>query len=119
MSERDRLFLLHPGFVDPAQGAHSFYCVDCAAIEGVLTYYPELRSRISVEHLAFLRPRAPLVELLGAEHQSCPVMVIGIRPSPPVAGLESSTSTGRLFAHGVPAITSYLAAVYQIPVVHP
>ena len=119
MPERDRLFLLHPGFVDPSLGDQPFYCVDCAAIEGVLTYYPEVRSRLSVEHLAFPRPRGPLVELLGVEHQSCPVMVIGTRPAPSVAGIRTSAATGRPFAHGVPAITSYLAAVYGIPIVHP
>ncbi len=119
MPERDRLFLLHPGFADPALGAGTYYCVACAAIEGVLTYHPELRARLSVEHLTFPRPRAPLVELLGAEHQSCPVMVIGTRPVPPVSGIQTSAATGRRFAQGVPAITTYLAAVYGIPAVHP
>ena len=119
MHERDRLFLLHPGFLDPALGAGPFYCVSCAAIEGVLSYHPELRARISVDHLAFPRPRIALVELLGTEHQSCPVLVIGATPVPPTAGLQVSQTTGRPFVHGVPAITEYLSAVYGIPAVHP
>lgn len=119
MPERDRLFLLHPGFHDPALGDQPFYCVDCAAIEGVLAYYPELRARLTVEHIGFPRPRTPLVELLGPEHQHCPVLVIGRAPGKPVAGLQTSATTGRPFAHGVPAITAYLAAAYDIPAVHP
>jgi len=33
---RDRLFLLRPGFEDPAYPGQRFYCSHCALIEGVL-----------------------------------------------------------------------------------
>jgi hypothetical protein len=40
-----QLFLLNPNFIDPKQITREklYYCPDCAIIEGVLSYYPELR----------------------------------------------------------------------------
>ena len=39
---RDRLFLLRPGFEDPAYPGQRFYCWHCALIEGVLASFPAL-----------------------------------------------------------------------------
>ena len=39
---RDRLFLLQPGFEDPAYPGRCFYCWHCALIEGVLASFPLL-----------------------------------------------------------------------------
>ena len=61
----DKLFLLRPGFRDPAAGEGNFYCPFSAAIEGVLNYFPHLRSRIDVHEVDFPRPRPAVAALLG------------------------------------------------------
>lgn len=72
----DRLFLLKPGFEDPAYPGTVFYCWHCALLEGVLASFPELASRLDVTRIEWPRPRREIVELLGEEHQSLPVLVL-------------------------------------------
>ena len=48
MIEKDKLFLLRPGFTDPAYPGDTFYCWHCALMEGVLASFPALAGRIDV-----------------------------------------------------------------------
>lgn len=48
---RDRLFLLRPGFEDPAYPGRSFYCWHCALIEGVLASFPLLAEKLDIERI--------------------------------------------------------------------
>nr|WP_209007747.1 DUF3088 domain-containing protein [Roseibium litorale] len=68
--------MLQPGFSDPAYPGDTFYCWHCALMEGVLASFPELAARIDVRRIAWPRPRAEIVELLGEENQSLPVLVL-------------------------------------------
>lgn len=45
---RDRLYLLRPGFEDPAYPGQVFYCWHCALMEGVLASFPWLFEHIEV-----------------------------------------------------------------------
>lgn len=72
----DRLFLLKPGFEDPAYPGRVFYCWHCALLEGVLASFPELAERLEVERIEWSRPRRRIVELLGEENQSLPVLLL-------------------------------------------
>ena len=45
---RDLLFLLRPGFEDPAYPGRRFYCWHCALMEGVLASFPELAGRLDL-----------------------------------------------------------------------
>lgn len=72
----DTLYLLQPGFTDPAYPGDTFYCWHCALMEGVLASFPELAARIDVRRIAWPRPRLEIVELLGEENQSLPVLVL-------------------------------------------
>lgn len=74
---RDRLYLLEPGFQDPAFPGETFYCWHCALLEGVLASFPDLAARLDVHRIAWPRPRRPLIDLLGEAHQSLPVLVLG------------------------------------------
>lgn len=76
MSRKDQLFLLQPGFSDPAYPGDVFYCWHCALMEGLLTSFPELAARIDVHRIAWPRPRPELVSLLGPDNQSCPVLIL-------------------------------------------
>ncbi|NTH14225.1 DUF3088 domain-containing protein [Agrobacterium rhizogenes] len=74
--ERDKLFLLKPGFLDPAYPGQSFYCWHCALIEGVLASFPVLATRLDVERIAWPRPRQAVIDWVGEEHQSLPLLVL-------------------------------------------
>lgn len=116
---KDQLFLLPPGFADLSQGSGPFFCVDCSTVEGILSYFPQLRQQIDVHYIAFPKPRMPLVELLGDAHQNCPTLVVGDQDERYASLLMTSAATGRRFATDPPAITQYLIAKYQISAVHP
>lgn len=113
---RDRLIILRPDFVDPAYPGTRFYCWHCALMEGVLASFPDLAGRIDVERIAWPRPRAEVVALIGPENQSLPVLVLA---DDAPAALATGTFEGRHFVAGKDAILAALAARHGIPVPHP
>lgn len=71
-----KLFLLKPDFKDANRNPEStYFCPDCAVIEGILSYYPQLKQEMDVIRVDFQRPRPAIVQLIGEENQSCPVLV--------------------------------------------
>ncbi len=73
----EKLFLLKADFLDLTRGdGKRYFCPDCALIEGLLSYYPRLTSELEVKYVNFARPRQVLVDLIGEENQSCPVLVL-------------------------------------------
>lgn len=113
---RDRLFLLKPGFEDPAFPGRRFYCWHCALLEGVLASFPQLARAIAVERIAWPRPRREIVELIGAENQSLPVLVLADDAG---AGPETGHANGRRFVEGKDAILRVLSLRHGIPEPHP
>ncbi|MEQ8372972.1 MAG: DUF3088 domain-containing protein [Roseibium aggregatum] len=73
---KDTLYILAPGFEDPAYPGKAFYCWHCALMEGVLASFPELADRLDVRRIAWLKPRREVAELLGEDNQSLPVLVL-------------------------------------------
>lgn len=72
-----KLFLLKADFKDPELNDDKrYFCPDCVMIEGLLSYYPRLTEELDVKYVNFARPRTVLVDLLGEENQSCPVLVL-------------------------------------------
>lgn len=100
---RDRLFLLRPGFEDPDYPNAVFYCWHCALMEGVLASFPELAERLEIIRIAWPRPRSEVVELLGEENQSLPVLVFA----------EGG------FVNDKDAILAALSARHGFPLPHP
>jgi len=113
--QRDILFLLKPGFEDPAYPGQVFYCPHCARVEGVLAGFPELAARLDVRRVAFRRPRAEVIEHVGEENQSLPALVLA--PDAP-AGLATGTHRGRGFVKG-DAILDVLLRRHGFPAPHP
>ena len=113
----DQLFLLKPFFADASAGQGLFHCPGSCRVEGLLSFYPFLRARMQVHYLDFPKPRTPLPDLLGPDHQSCPVLVLGdeAKDGPGV----SRSPTGRRFVADSDAIAKYLAHVDAIPEPHP
>lgn len=111
----DRLFLLKPGFEDPDQPGRFFVCPHCNAIEGVLASFPGLATQVEVLRLPFARPRSTLVEILGEQHQSLPVLVFDeSRPVPE----DADVANGRRFTDSSDRILRYLADRYAFPHIH-
>jgi hypothetical protein len=109
---RDTLFLLKHDFIDGA--GKPFFCPECALINGVLHYYPQLRHQLEVRYVDFPRPRPEVVALVGLANQSCPVLVLGDTPPPAPDGVEVRVYNGRSFVAGAEAIGNYLSAIYGI-----
>lgn len=111
----DRLFLLKPGFEDPLRPGYFFVCPHCNAIEGVLASLPGLATQLEVQRLAFERPRSVIVDILGAEHQSLPVLVLD--DTEPVPD-DAKVANGRRFIDSTARILQYLAERYTFPHIH-
>ena len=118
MSSRDHLFLLTPLFPDAAAGSGTFHCPECGQVEGLLSYFPYLRTRLDVSYVDFSRPRPAVVAAIGAENQSCPVLVLG-GAAPAGIPVQHHAQTGRTFIAGAAGIASYLAAAHGISRPHP
>jgi hypothetical protein len=67
MTMKDHLYLLRPGFHNAGVGP--LYCNDSAPVEGMLSFFPALRTLVEVQYLDFPRPRRALVEALGEQNQ--------------------------------------------------
>lgn len=107
----DKLFLLKPDFEDG--GEFRYYCPECAQLEGVLSFYPQLRRELEVQYVDFLRPRKPIAELIGEANQGAPVLILGRASSRP-AGLEFGQDGHHYFVAGANAIGQYLAKQYHL-----
>ena len=112
---RDRLFLLRPGFTDPAYPSKQFYCWHCALMEGVLASFPDLAARIDVERIAWPRPRAAVVALLGAQNQSLPVLVLAERQT---SAYQTGTHAGHAFIDDRDRILTALTERHGFPWPH-
>ncbi|MBK8158902.1 MAG: DUF3088 domain-containing protein [Rhodospirillaceae bacterium] len=115
-AQRDRLFLLRPGFADPAFPGQIFYCWHCALLEGVLASFPDRARLLDVVRIAWPRPREALVALVGAENQSVPLLVLA-GDAPP--GLETGRHGQVRFIAGKDAILSALSQRHGFPSPHP
>jgi glutaredoxin len=73
-----KLFLLKPGFFDSNKDndKKKYFCPHCAMIEGVIKYYPQLEKMIEIQYVDFKKPRQEIIEFIGEENQSCPVLII-------------------------------------------
>lgn len=110
---RDVLLLLEAGFDDGGEGP--FYCPACATLEGVLGYYPQLRDALDVHRVAFARPRAAVIALLGETHQGLPALVVADDvPGDRLEGFDVHSHAGRRFIKGPTDIGRYLSRAYGI-----
>lgn len=116
MAGRDTLFLLRPGFADPAYPGQTFYCWHCALIEGVLASFPDLATRLNVERIDWARPRQALIRLAGAANQSLPLLLLAPgETSAHATGLHE----GRHFIADKDGILAALSERHGFPVPHP
>jgi hypothetical protein len=113
---RDRLFLLKANFEDPAHPGQRFYCWHCALLEGVLASFPSLQSKIDVERIAWPKPRQALVEFVGEDNQSLPLLVLAADAPDELA---TGKFRGQRFVDDKDAILAVLSRRHGIPRPHP
>ncbi|QSR88101.1 DUF3088 domain-containing protein [Methylacidiphilum caldifontis] len=109
------LFLLKPGFYDGL--GDPFYCPYCMIFEGVLKVYPQLTQELEVRHVDFVKPRHQIIELIGEENQSCPVILFDKTPSFSLP-FKVHQYGNRFFLNEPEEIALYLSKVYKIPRAH-
>jgi Protein of unknown function (DUF3088) len=113
--KKDTLFLVLPGFQDPLYPGQIFYCWHCALLEGVLTSFPEAASRLDVERIAWPRPRREVIELVGLENQSLPLLVLADGATPDD---QTGSHKGRVFLSGKDKILNALSKRHGFPSWH-
>lgn len=113
---RDTLFLLTAGFEDPAFPGERFYCWHCALLEGLLTSFPDLATKLDVRRVAWPRPRATVIEAVGEPNQSLPVLLLAKGSS---TELATGSHHGRHFVAGSDEISRALHVRHGFPRQHP
>ena len=114
-----KLFLLKSDFTDSNADSKGlkYYCPHCAIVEGVLSYFPELKEQIEIEYVDFARPRPKVVEALGEENQSCPVLVLE-QGEAKVDTDYFSSYNDKLFVNSTKLILRFLAENYGVSYSH-
>lgn len=110
---KDQLFLLNPGFTDDA-GQGPFYCGDSVPVEGLLSFFPALRSKVEVKYIGFPRPRADVVRAIGPENQSIPVLILEGSAAPDDAQFNVKTALGKRFIDGEADIRRYMSTRHGV-----
>jgi hypothetical protein len=112
MTMKDKLYLLRPGFHNAGIGP--LYCNDSAPVEGMLSFFPALRTLVDVQYLDFPRPRRTLVEALGEQHQALPLLILA--PDRVISDVapEPQTVGGKRFYANERQIRDYFSAQYDV-----
>ncbi|MGH6776098.1 DUF3088 domain-containing protein [Brucella tritici] len=113
---KDRLFLLKPGFEDPAYPGQLFYCWHCALIEGVLASFPALGDRLDIERVDWQRPRKAVIELAGEDNQNLPLLILKNGDRSP---FETGRHEERSLIGDPHKILAALAERHGFPLPHP
>jgi hypothetical protein len=96
-------------------GMGPLYCSDSAPVEGVLSFFPQLRQLVDIHYLEFPRPREPLVKALGDQNQSLPVLILAANRKVKDQDLEPSHANGKWFFTDESSIRHYLSTQYNLP----
>jgi hypothetical protein len=89
---RDTLFIIKAPFEDRALDG-TWFCTSCATMEGALLANPHWANRIDVKRSEFPRPRREIINLIGDENQSMPVLVISDGATPQADAKEFRAAT--------------------------
>jgi Protein of unknown function (DUF3088) len=101
--------------IDPAFPGRFFVCPHCNAIEGLLASFPGLATQIEVRRLVFARPGSGIVDILGDQHQSLPVLIFDATQPVPE---NVEIANGWRFVDNPERILRYLADRYAFPQIH-
>ena len=85
-------------------------------MEGLLASFPNLAEQINVERIAWQKPRGSIIDLVGEENQSVPLLVFGEQPPSQIAAKDHN---GLQFTDDKDEILRAFAVMYGIPCPHP
>lgn len=111
---RDILYVLKENFDDSFSGSDPYFCPHCAEIKGVLGYFPKLLHNLDVRFVDYARPRTEIVEMIGEDHQDCPVLILAEPPAMDAMEMMSGEAGGHYFVNGPKAIAAYWAHTQNI-----
>lgn len=112
----DTVFLFKPGFND--KGEH-WFCPYSAQVVGFLSYFPQARPTLDVREIDFPKPRTEVIDLIGEEFQSLPVLILAPDAAVPESlQNEVATSKGHRVISDTRAILRYLAITRELPQPH-
>lgn len=113
---RDTVFLFKPGFTE---NGTNWFCPYSAQVVGFLSYFPEARSTLDIREIDFPKPRTEVIELIGEDFQSLPVLILAPDSSVP-AELQDEVimSKGHRVISDTKAILRYLAITRELPQPH-
>jgi Protein of unknown function (DUF3088) len=116
----DILFLLKPNFLDKYRDSddQKYYCPDCAFLEGVLSYYPQLREQLDIRYIDFPKPRKEIVELVGEEFQGCPNLILDSDNHQLVDPNQFYRYKDTLYTNDTKLLVNYLRDKYNIAEAH-
>lgn len=108
---KSKLFLLNPNFKDNKTDNEEkvYFCPHCAMIEGVLQYYPQLKKLIEIYYVDFKKPRQAIVDLIGEENQSCPVLIVDFENKSNEETSYFNRYENKLFVNSTELITKYFS----------
>jgi hypothetical protein len=109
---KDQLYLMKPNFMNAGLGP--FYCGDSVSIEGLLGFFPQLRDTVDINYIDFPRPRQALVDSIGENQQSIPVLILAV-DALGVPEVETKSANGRRFIDNEKGIREYLSVVNGLP----
>jgi len=113
---KDRLFLLENEFADADLPGRHFYCRDCITLNGILAAFPERAAGLEVIRVPHPRPRASVIDAIGADNKWLPVLVFGDQGAPDDADGEYQ---GRKFVRDMPRLLHALHVRHGFPEPHP
>ena len=81
-------------------------------VEGMLSFYPQLRQAVDVKYIGFAKPRPEIVSELGPEHQSSPCLVVADpqRAAKLAPHVKLQSSNGLSFVDDPRLVCDYLAS---------
>ena len=110
---KDQLYLLRPGFYNAGVGP--LYCGDSLPVEGLLSFFPQLRTLLDVHYLDFPRPRGQLVHALGDGNQGIPVLILADKREIADDELTPKQAKGKRFFADERSIRRYLSTQHNLP----
>lgn len=85
-------------------------------MEGVLASFPELSERLDVERIAWPRPRTTVIDVVGLENQSLPLLVL---EEGETSSYQTGVYRGRAFVSEKDNILAALTERHGFPNPHP
>ncbi|WP_309007847.1 DUF3088 family protein [Pelagicoccus sp. SDUM812005] len=116
--QHDKLFIIQADFAD-GEPNQNFYCPGCAEILGLFKYYPQLESKVEICYVPFQRPRPSIVDLIGADNQGCPVLVLAPGSTSANSAAQLQNAGGHYFTNDLREIGIYLSETYGIGFPYP